>query len=55
MVDPSSARRLADRCDGPVTVRELARSYHVALLDYDAEQIITESLAFARDRFNGKW
>ncbi len=51
VVDPSSARALADRCDGPVTLRELPRSYHVALLDYDAEQIITESLAFARDRF----
>ncbi len=29
-----------------VTVRELARSYHVATLDYDREQIFTETLDF---------
>lgn len=29
-----------------ITVRELRRSYHVATLDYDREQIFTESLEF---------
>ncbi|MEV6059935.1 alpha/beta fold hydrolase [Nocardia asteroides] len=48
VVDPASAHALAARCTGTTIVRELGASYHVATLDYEAEEIASESLAFAR-------
>jgi len=47
VVDPTSARLiLAEVRSGDLTERRLTRSYHVATLDYDAEDIFAGSVAF---------
>ncbi|MGI8459149.1 MAG: alpha/beta hydrolase [Propionibacteriaceae bacterium] len=49
VVDPSSAKTIfATVSSTDVTERLLHRSYHVATLDYDAEVIFAESIAFFR-------
>lgn len=49
VVDPSSAKLILRQVDSTdVTLTPLARSYHVATLDYDAEQIFSDSEAFFR-------
>jgi carboxylesterase len=47
VVPPPNSDLLAESVTGPVERIALERSYHVATLDYDADLIITESLAFA--------
>ncbi len=46
VVDESGAALLASESPAPLTVRPLARSYHVATLDWDAEAIFADSVAF---------
>jgi carboxylesterase len=46
VVDEASEPVITSRVSGPVTVRRLENSYHVATLDYDAQIIIDESAAF---------
>jgi len=48
VVDPSSAELIRQHVSGPVTERLLARSFHVATLDHDAETIFAGSLDFVR-------
>lgn len=49
VVDPSSAKLILRQIGSTdVTRTALAQSYHVATLDYDTEQIFTESAAFFR-------
>jgi len=48
VVPPSSSDHLAASVSGPVERVTLARSYHVATLDHDAELIEREAVAFAR-------
>jgi carboxylesterase len=48
VVPPSSSDLLAARVSGPVERVALERSYHVATLDWDAEEIERRSVAFAR-------
>lgn len=49
VVDPSSARLiLAEISSTDVTERVLERSFHVATMDYEAEQIFSESADFFR-------
>jgi carboxylesterase len=48
VVPPLSTDLLAAAVQVPVTRVELARSYHVATLDYDKDLIERESVAFAR-------
>jgi carboxylesterase len=49
VVDPQSSDALAAGVSGPVERVELARSYHVATLDYDAELISARIVAFAQE------
>lgn len=46
VVDAASQPLITSRVSGPVTVRELPNSYHVATLDNDAQLIFDESAAF---------
>ena len=46
VVDHSSEPLITSRVSGPVTMRPLANSYHVATLDNDAQVIIDETAAF---------
>lgn len=48
VVDAVSARLLQERVHASVTERLLQKSFHVATLDYDAEEIFTGSAEFAR-------
>lgn len=47
VVPPPNSDLLAGTVSGPVDRVALERSYHVATLDYDADLIISEALAFA--------
>jgi carboxylesterase len=47
VIGPASVRMIAERTNSrPLTQRSLPRSFHVATLDYDAEQIFSESADF---------
>ena len=46
VVDEASEPLITSRVSGPVTVRRLENSYHVATLDNDTQVIIDESAAF---------
>lgn len=48
VVMPSSSDYLAERVSGPVERIYLERSFHVATLDYDRDEIARASVAFAR-------
>jgi len=48
VVEPVSSDHLAQSVSGPVERITLERSYHVATLDYDAELIRQEAVAFAQ-------
>jgi carboxylesterase len=48
VVPPSSSDFFAERVAGPVERVTLARSYHVATMDYDAEEIEQRAVEFAR-------
>jgi len=48
VVPPASSDHLAASVGGPVERITLARSYHVATLDHDADLISREAVAFAR-------
>jgi carboxylesterase len=48
VVQPSSSDYLAERVGGPVERIFLERSYHVATIDFDREEIFTRSVEFAR-------
>lgn len=48
VVPPASSDHLAAAVSGPVERVSLERSFHVATLDFDAELIEAESVAFAR-------
>jgi carboxylesterase len=48
VVQPSSSDYLAERVGGPVERVFLERSYHVATIDFDREEIFTRSVEFAR-------
>jgi carboxylesterase len=48
VVDPASSARIAAAVSGPVELLRLARSYHVATLDYDKDLIAERAIAFAR-------
>jgi carboxylesterase len=48
VVPPSSSDYLAERVSGPVERVTLARSFHVATMDYDKEEIEQRSVDFAR-------
>lgn len=48
VVPPSASDFLAERVSGPVERVTLARSYHVATMDYDKEEIEQRSVDFAR-------
>jgi carboxylesterase len=47
VVPPSSSDFLAERVSGPVERVTLARSYHVATMDYDREEIERRAVEFA--------
>ena len=53
VVDPSSADHVAGLLGGPVERLSLARSYHVATLDYDKELIQERAVEFARKVTSG--
>jgi carboxylesterase len=46
VVDPSSSARLVARAKGPVEQVVLDRSYHVATLDYDKDEIESRTVEF---------
>ncbi len=46
VVDPESSARLMERATGPVEQVVLKRSYHVATLDYDKDEIETRTVDF---------
>jgi len=46
---PAGSDRLAAAVSGPLERVMLTRSYHVATLDYDREEIETRAVAFARE------
>ena len=48
VVPPPSSDHLAASVSGPVERVTLARSFHVATLDHDAELIQTSAVDFAR-------
>jgi carboxylesterase len=49
VVDPVSSERLAEKVKGPVERIVLERSFHVATLDYDKDEIEARSVAFATE------
>jgi carboxylesterase len=48
VVEPAQSEHLAALWSGPLERVSLERSYHVATMDYDAELIEAEAVAFAR-------
>jgi carboxylesterase len=46
VVDPTSSTRLVERAKGPVEQVVLERSYHVATLDYDKDEIEARTVEF---------
>jgi carboxylesterase len=52
VVPPVSSDVLAERVSGPVERVTLARSYHVATLDYDKDEIEARAVEFARKVFS---
>lgn len=46
-IPPGSVKLLSERLGGPVELVELARSFHVATIDYDKEDINQRAVAFA--------
>ena len=46
MVDPKSSELLVARAKGPVEQVVLERSYHVATLDYDKDEIEARTVEF---------
>jgi carboxylesterase len=48
VVDPSNSETLATAVAGPVERISLERSYHVATLDYDKDDIEKATVEFAR-------
>ena len=48
VVPPSSSDMVAERVSGPVERVTLERSYHVATLDYDRDEIERRAVEFAR-------
>jgi carboxylesterase len=46
VVDPGSSARLVEKAKGPVDQVVLERSYHVATLDYDKDEIETRTVEF---------
>lgn len=50
---PAGSDRLAEGVSGPVERVTLARSYHVATLDWDADEIEARAVAFARKVTSG--
>ena len=50
MVDPVSGDRLVERVAGPVERVMLERSYHVATLDYDKDEIEARTVDFVAGR-----
>jgi len=49
VVDPVSSERLAETVKGPVERIILERSFHVATLDYDKDEIEARTVAFATE------
>jgi len=49
VVDPVSSERLAEKVKGPVERIVLERSFHVATLDYDKDEIEARTVAFASE------
>jgi carboxylesterase len=49
VVDPVSSDRVAEKVKGPVERIILERSFHVATLDYDKDEIEARSVAFASE------
>jgi carboxylesterase len=49
VVSNGSSQLLMDRVSGPARLVRLERSFHVATLDYDREQIFAETVAFVAD------
>ena len=49
VVDPVSSDRLAEKVKGPVERIVLERSFHVATLDYDKDEIEARTVAFATE------
>jgi carboxylesterase len=49
VVDPVSSERLAEKVKGPVERIILERSFHVATLDYDKDEIEARTVAFATE------
>ena len=47
VVDPKSSALLVERAKGPVEQVVLDRSYHVATLDYDKDEIVARTVEFA--------
>ena len=47
VVDPASSATLLARAAGPVEQVKLERSYHVATLDWDKDEIEARTVAFA--------
>lgn len=52
VIPPGSAALLKREAAGPVEYVELARSYHVATLDYDCDEINRRAVAFAEKQFS---
>jgi len=48
VVPPSSSEMIAERVSGPLERLTLERSYHVATLDYDKDEIERRAVEFAR-------
>jgi carboxylesterase len=46
VVDPQSSARLVEKAKGPVDQVILERSFHVATLDYDKDEIETRTVEF---------
>ena len=49
VVDPASGDRLIERAGGPVERVRLERSFHVATLDHDRDEIEARTVAFVAD------
>jgi carboxylesterase len=50
VIGPDQSRHLAATYGGPVDHRWLERSFHVATVDYDRDEIVAGALQFARQR-----
>ncbi len=49
VLDPNNAELIRAEVSSPIEEFSLERSYHVATLDYDAEKIFADSLAFVEE------